>query len=113
MFVVLAAARNAKPAKAGVMSSIALRHGLPGIAVDVNDAVAIYRVAQEAIGRARNGGGAALIECVPFVLEGARGGRDTSGEAIAVLEQYMLSRGVAKKAWMEREAKSFAARISG
>ena len=113
LFVVLPAARNTKPAKAGVMSSIALRHGLPGIAVDVNDAVAIYRVAQEAIGRARIGGGAALMECVPFVLEGAKGGRDASGDAIGVLKSYMLNRGVATKGWMEREAKAFARRVAG
>ncbi|HEV2948125.1 MAG TPA: thiamine pyrophosphate-dependent enzyme, partial [Gemmataceae bacterium] len=38
-------------------------YGLPGIAVDGNDVIAVYQVAEEAIERARNGGGATLIEC--------------------------------------------------
>jgi len=37
---------------------------VPVIPVDAGDVVAIYRVAQETIVRARAGGGAALIECV-------------------------------------------------
>ncbi len=98
-------------AKAWGASTSAMRHGIPAIAVDSSDAVAIYRVAQEAIGRARAGGGAALIDCVPFVLEGAKSGRKASTDAIAGLEEYMLSRGVASRTWMEREAKSFAKRI--
>jgi TPP-dependent pyruvate/acetoin dehydrogenase alpha subunit len=112
LFVVLPAVRNAKPVKAGVMSALAPRHGIPGMAVDAADAVAIYRVAQEAIGRARIGGGTALLECVPWVVTGAKDSRKTSADAIAGLEQYMLSRGVATKRWMEREAKSFATRVA-
>jgi TPP-dependent pyruvate/acetoin dehydrogenase alpha subunit len=112
LFVVLPARRGAKPAKAGVMSAIALRHGVPGMAVDADDAVAIYRVAQEAIGRARIGGGAALLECVPWVIEGAKAKRHDHADAIAGLEQYMLSRGVVTKRWIERETKSFADRIA-
>jgi TPP-dependent pyruvate/acetoin dehydrogenase alpha subunit len=110
IFVVLPAA--AGKAKTGGVSAVALRHGIPGIAVDASDAVAIYRVAQEAIGRARIGGGAALMECVSFVIEGTKSGRKMSTDAIAGLEEYMLSRGVTTKAWMEREARSFAKRIA-
>jgi TPP-dependent pyruvate/acetoin dehydrogenase alpha subunit len=112
LFVVLPALREARGAKAGGTSAIALQHGIPGMAVDADDAVAIYRVAQEAIGRARIGGGAALIECVPFVIEGAKGRRGARADAIVGLEQYMLGRGVVKKSWMEREATSFAKRMA-
>jgi TPP-dependent pyruvate/acetoin dehydrogenase alpha subunit len=79
-----------------------------GIPVVADDAVAIYRVAQESIGRARVGGGAALMECVPFVTKGAAG----PGDGIAGLESYLLERKVATKAWMEREAKGFAKRVA-
>ncbi len=41
-------------------------YGFPGITVDGNDVVAVYRVAQEAIHRARNGGGPTLIECKTY-----------------------------------------------
>ena len=108
LFVVLPAAKNgSKTPPVGAMSALASRHGVPGMAVDACDAVAIYRVAQEALGRIRIGGGAVLMECVPFVLEGK-----TAADAIAGLEQYMLSRGVVNRRWMEREAESCARRIA-
>jgi TPP-dependent pyruvate/acetoin dehydrogenase alpha subunit len=41
-------------------------YGMPGITVDGNDAPAVYRVASEAIHRARTGGGPTLIECKTY-----------------------------------------------
>lgn len=41
-------------------------YGFPGITVDGNDVVAVYRVAQEAINRARRGHGPTLIECKTY-----------------------------------------------
>jgi TPP-dependent pyruvate/acetoin dehydrogenase alpha subunit len=41
-------------------------YGFPGITVDGNDAVAVYRVAQEAVRRARQGDGPTLIECKTY-----------------------------------------------
>ena len=38
-------------------------YGLPGIAVDGNDVLAVYQAAGEAVARARAGGGPTLIEC--------------------------------------------------
>jgi len=38
-------------------------YGLPSIAVDGNDVIAVYQAAEETIERARNGEGATLIEC--------------------------------------------------
>ena len=111
MFVVLPDARargsKGRGRKARQMSAIAIRCGVPGIPVDADDAVAIYRVAQESIGHARIGGGPALMECEPFMVEGAGGKRSPAAAAIAGLEQYMLQRRVVTKASMEREAKSF------
>ncbi len=43
-----------------------LAYGLPSIEVDGNDVLAIYQAAQEAIDRARRGGGATLIECLTY-----------------------------------------------
>lgn len=48
------------------LSVKAQAYGFPGITVDGNDAVAVYRVASEAIHRARNGGGPTLIECKTY-----------------------------------------------
>jgi hypothetical protein len=58
LFVVLPTQAKASTKTVGV-SAIALRCGVPGMPVDKDDAVAIYRVAQESIGHARIGGGVA------------------------------------------------------
>jgi len=114
IFVVLPAAHapadKTHPAKLAGISAIALRCHVPGIPVDADDAVAIYRVAQEAIGHARIGAGPALLECVPCPLPHAQA--KPNSDAIAGLEQYMLQRSVATRAWMNREASAFARRIA-
>src|SRR5215218_5408502 len=44
----------------------AAAYGLPGIAVDGNDVLAVYQAAGEAIERARAGGGPTLLECKTY-----------------------------------------------
>ncbi|HEY4381605.1 MAG TPA: thiamine pyrophosphate-dependent enzyme [Acidobacteriaceae bacterium] len=109
LFALLPPKRTKGGKTLGRVSDIALRCGMPGIPVDADDAVAIYRVAQESIGHARIGGGAALIECVPFVAAGASSKR---ADAIDVLEGYLVERRVATRSWMDSEAKSFAKRLT-
>jgi TPP-dependent pyruvate/acetoin dehydrogenase alpha subunit len=115
IFVVLPAARirNSKTrrTRTGRVSALALGCGIPAIVVDADDAVAIYRVAQESIGHARIGGGAALIECVPFVMKGAAGKVRVTEDAIMGLERTLVQRGIETRAWMECEAKAFAKRL--
>ena len=41
-------------------------YGLPGVRVDGNDILAVYRVIKEAVDRARNGGGATFIESLTY-----------------------------------------------
>jgi 2-oxoisovalerate dehydrogenase E1 component len=56
-------------AKATKQTSVATRassYGLPGIEVDGNDVLAVWRVAGEAVKRARSGGGPTLIECKTY-----------------------------------------------
>ena len=45
-------------------------YGIPGITVDGNDVVAVNRVAQEAIARARGGAGPTVIECKTYRWHG-------------------------------------------
>lgn len=45
-------------------------YNMPGIQVDGNDPLAMYAVAQEAIARARQGGGPTLIEAMTFRFNG-------------------------------------------
>ena len=44
----------------------AIGYGMPGIAVDGNDALAVFLATKEAVDRARRGEGPTLIECVTF-----------------------------------------------
>jgi TPP-dependent pyruvate/acetoin dehydrogenase alpha subunit len=51
------------------IKDIAIRaagYGFPGVVVDGNDLLAVYRATQEAIGRARKGEGPTLIECKTY-----------------------------------------------
>jgi acetoin:2,6-dichlorophenolindophenol oxidoreductase subunit alpha len=67
--------------------------GLPGIAVDCEDAVAIYRVASEALAHARRGNGPTLIECKPWlVADGARTRSNTG--ALGNMERYLAGKGL-------------------
>ena len=94
--------------RTGQLATLAIRNRMPGMPVDQDDAVAIYRVSSEAIGHARIGGGGALIECVRYTVEGQR---TPASDAISGLANYMLHRHVADTRWLESEAKLFARRI--
>jgi len=45
-------------------------YGIPGIVVDGNDVMAVYEAAQEAVKRARAGGGPVLVECKTYRQHG-------------------------------------------
>ncbi len=73
----------------------------PDIVVDSNDVVAVYRVANEAISRARLGRGPTLIECQPFRLKGmTTGDGNKSGngrhtlDPISNMEAYLRRKGL-------------------
>lgn len=44
----------------------AVGYGIPGLAVDGNDVIAVYEACQEAVERARSGSGPTLIECKTY-----------------------------------------------
>ena len=48
------------------VSSRAAAYGIPGVTVDGNDAVEVYLVMQEAVARARAGGGPTLVEAMTY-----------------------------------------------
>ncbi len=55
-----------KQTRSKTIAQKALAYGIPGIQVDGNDILATYAAAQEAVDRARSGGGPTLIECVTY-----------------------------------------------
>lgn len=57
-----------KQTRAKTIAQKAVAYGIPGIQVDGNDILAMYVAAQEAVERARSGGGPTLIEAVTYRL---------------------------------------------
>jgi TPP-dependent pyruvate/acetoin dehydrogenase alpha subunit len=78
--------------------------GLYGIPVDGNDVVAIYRVAQEAIHRARRGVGPTLIDCKPWPLTTKL---DGPADPVRRLEQALERRGLSTGKLKERTLAAF------
>ena len=70
-------------------SFMARDYGYPGIIVDGQDVVAVWRVAQESIHRARNGSGPTLIDCRT----------DPSRDPLTYMEHYMRKRNVWDEDW--------------
>lgn len=73
----------------------ALFHGVPTIAVDAADPVALYRVAYEAITRARQRRGATLLECAAIPL-GAIPDSDSTQphDSVCIMETYLKRKGI-------------------
>ena len=69
---------------------------IPVIPVDAGDAVALYRVTQESIGRARAEGGVVVIECVPFGVD-----------PIKLLRSQLIRKGICTETWANAVEASF------
>lgn len=82
--------------KLAVSAGQALGRRLPMLPVDAGDAVALYRAAQESIGRARTTGGAVVIGCVP-----------SSADPIRLLGEQLIARRICTAAWCVRVVQSF------
>ncbi|UCE56321.1 MAG: pyruvate dehydrogenase (acetyl-transferring) E1 component subunit alpha [Desulfobacterales bacterium] len=57
-----------KQTRSKTLAQKAVAYGMPGIQVDGNDILAVFAAAQEAVDRARSGGGPTFIECVTYRL---------------------------------------------
>lgn len=92
--------------------------GIPTLVVDGTDVVAVYRVSQEAIRRARQGHGPALIECKSqrwaghseIGLAKPSPSQDQplrKPDPLVFMETYLRERGVWSEAWKDRLVKTF------
>jgi pyruvate dehydrogenase E1 component alpha subunit len=96
------------------ISKRAIGYGMPGVTVDGNDPFAMYAAANEAIARARDGGGPTLIEAMTFRFFGHVFGDDDfymtkeeKAEAIAkdpvpAFRARLIADGVASEAELAR-----------
>ena len=87
------------------LSFVARDCGFPAIIVDSNDAVAVWRVAQESVHRARNGAGPTLIECETQL--------SYASDPLAQMEHYMKKRGAWDEAWRQSAVEQIEADIKG
>jgi pyruvate dehydrogenase E1 component alpha subunit len=85
------------------------RHQFPEIAVDGADVVAIFRVAQEAIRRARTGHGPCLIKCVlpEEVSAEPQGAAASAHDPLTFMEQYLRRRNLWSEEWRKNIADEF------
>ncbi len=72
----------------------AKHYGFPGMVVDGNDVVAIYRVGSEAVAHARRGNGPTLIECRITRLPDTKRRRGRTGDPILNMESYLSGKGL-------------------
>ena len=76
----------------------ALLHGLPAIAVDATDPVALYRVAYEAITRARQERGATILHCIGEPDRGDKSieavSQSSLRDPVTTMETYLKSKGI-------------------
>jgi TPP-dependent pyruvate/acetoin dehydrogenase alpha subunit len=83
----------------------AAAYGIPGIAVDGGDVVAMWRVAQESIHRARAGAGPTLIDShVPSL-------QSQGGDPLHRMQHYLDKRKLWKQAWKDELTQKLAAEI--
>ena len=93
------AAKNKLPVVFVMSGPVSSKNALPVIEVDASDVVAIYRVSQEAIRRAREGHGPTLI--VTNILPGS------ANDPLEFMERYLRTRRLWSDAWKQQVMKDF------
>ena len=84
--------------------------GLPGIPVDANDAVALYRVAQESIGRSRGGDGPGLIECIS--CQPTRQRNNEINDPILHMKKFLTGRNICSEDWADHASDAFRKKLT-
>ena len=87
-------------------------YGIPGITVDGNDIVAVWRVTQESIHRARTGAGPTLVECRTWRWHAEADKNASNGHSASKLrrqndplhhmEHYMRKRKLWRQSWSDQ-----------
>jgi len=103
VFVVLARGAQKKGTELTEVCKSARAVGVPAIPVDSCDAVALYRVTQESLGRTRSGDGPILIESVSWRI---KGNRDSVDDPLDHLKESLLARKICNDTWFEQLAKT-------
>ena len=107
------------------MAQKAVAYGIPSARVDGNDILAVYRVAQEAVDRARKGEGPTLIETVTYRMAGHSSSDDASRyrdeeeyerwkqrDPITRFQKYLKRKGLWTAEWQTEIEEAFKARVN-
>jgi pyruvate dehydrogenase E1 component alpha subunit len=88
-------------------------YGMPGITVEGSDVVAVWRVTQESIHRARSGAGPTLIDCrvASAVRPNGKPHDDDSAKALAHMQHYLQKRNFWDSDWQREITKAYSAEI--
>jgi TPP-dependent pyruvate/acetoin dehydrogenase alpha subunit len=86
-------------------------YGFPSIPVDGNDLVAVYRVAHEAIKRARQGGGPTAIECKVCRCHGQLDPDRSQTDQVIRMERYLAARKLFSQDWKRQTMNAFKAQL--
>ncbi len=82
----------------------------PTIAVDRDDALAVYRVAFECAARARAGDGPSALECVPFRPQGVPAKAESG---LVRLETMLRQQALFTARWLERAERQLVKEVAG
>jgi TPP-dependent pyruvate/acetoin dehydrogenase alpha subunit len=82
-------------------------YGFPSIPVDGNDLVAVYRVAHEAIKRARRGGGPTTIECKICRCHDQLNRDRSQTDPVMRMERYLAARKLFSQDWKRKSVNAF------
>jgi TPP-dependent pyruvate/acetoin dehydrogenase alpha subunit len=87
-------------------------YNVPGVAVEHDDAVAVYRVATEALAHARRGSGPTLIECKPWPVGGRGSGRRAPQKhPIGKMEAYLAGKGLFSRKFKTKLTADFSSEL--
>ncbi len=103
IFVVLPEVSD-KKSSAMIACGKARSTGVPGIPVDSRDAVALFRVVQESLGRTRAGDGPVLIECLSY---NPLNQSMAASDPIIQMAKFLLERKVCRQHWLDTTEESF------
>ena len=109
IFFVLPDSRRGKAKLNAKVITVAHKCGVPAMTVEASDAIALYRVVQETVGRFRAGGGPVSIAGVSFP---ASAGDVPLGDPVEQLGRYLLNRRVCTEDWVADTERSFRKRLA-
>ncbi len=112
--VIIVAINSCETADASGKSDLRQRgssYGIPAITVDGNDVVAMWRVTQESIHRARGGAGPTLIDSQVVASSIDAGAPSVEHDPLSRMQRYLEKRNLWDESWREELAQRFASEI--